>query len=123
MEKNRFKQLLESELGNVKPLITEENETINFLLRRWDLFKEKFDSELMFSSAGVCRFKKEDDFNGYFTHMSQSVLKSMFMYSVPDLGKSTKDDLLKFVTVGTEAIRDNFMDEIKKHYKSTKCKS
>jgi hypothetical protein len=43
MDKNRFKQLLESELGNVKPLITEENETINFLLRRWDLFKKRFE--------------------------------------------------------------------------------
>ena len=29
MDKNRFKQLLESTMGNVKPLITEEENTIN----------------------------------------------------------------------------------------------
>jgi hypothetical protein len=36
MELNRFKQLLESELGNVKPLIMEQESTIS-----WESFKER----------------------------------------------------------------------------------
>jgi hypothetical protein len=120
MEKNRFKQLLESKMGDVRPLIREESNTSNFLLRRWDFFKERFDWELKLT-GGVCHFKKNDDFDGYFTHMTQSVLKSMFIHSVPDLGNATKEDLIKFVAAGTEAIRDNFMDDVKKHYESTDC--
>lgn len=33
MEKNRFKQLLESKMGNVKPLINEKEETLNQLTK------------------------------------------------------------------------------------------
>ena len=120
MEKNRFKQLLESKMGDVKPLINEESDNTKFLLRRWNLFKKNFDSQLKLT-GGVCHFKKDDNFDGYVNHVCQSVLQSMFINSVPDLGNATKDDLIKFVETGTEAIRNNFMDDIKKLYDSVEC--
>ena len=50
MEKNRFKQLLESELGNVKPLLTEDTAS--------DLFKKQVDIAQTIGNWFPSKFKQ-----------------------------------------------------------------
>lgn len=95
-----------------------EGNSINFLLRRWDMFKKHFDSEFEFSA--ICHFKKDDDFSGYLKHVSRSIAQSMFLNS-GDFSKATEEEYYKFADIGSKAIIDNFKDEIEKHYELKEC--
>lgn len=95
-----------------------EGDSINFLLRRWDQFKKHFDSEFEFST--ICNFKKDDDFDGYLKHVSRSIAKSMFLTS-GNFRNATEEEYYKFVHIGSEAIIDNFKDEIEKQYELKQC--
>jgi hypothetical protein len=121
MEKNRFKQLLESKSGNVKPLINEEVNWKNFIIRRFDALEKTIDQEFDFT-GGVCYFKKENDFDGYYNHFINSVAKSLLIRNVEAKG-ITPENAKEIVKVTREIVKDDYKEKIKKHYKSTKCKS
>jgi hypothetical protein len=95
-----------------------EGDSIKFLLRRWDTFKKHFDSE--FEISAICHFKEGDDFSGYLKHVSRSIAKSMFLNS-GNFINATEEEYYKFVDFGSEAIIDNFKDEIEKHYELKEC--
>ncbi len=121
MEKNRFKQLLESKSGNVKPLISEEVNWKNFIIRRFDDFEKTIDEEFYFT-GGVCHFKKENDFDGYYNHFINSAAKSFLIGNV-GAKDMTAENAKEIIKATREIIKDDYKEKIKKHYKSTKCKS
>ena len=111
-EKKQIRSLYENEF-----LI--EGESIpNFMLRRWDKFKKHFDSEFEFSS--ICHFKKDDDLDGYVKYVSRTVAQSLFL-STFDLKSTTQEVYENFIHHASEFIKDNFKDEIEKHYELKEC--
>jgi hypothetical protein len=109
-EKKWIKLLYENE--------TAKSSSMTPLLRRWDLFSKTYDGEFEFSA--ICHFKKDDDFDGYLNHVTKGISKSMFLYDVGMEG-STNEDLFRYVNIISDAIKDNYKDDIKKQYKKKHC--
>jgi hypothetical protein len=117
MEKYRFKQLLESTMGNVKPLVSEEKNWKNFLMRRVDIIDDEIDFELKLS-VGLCSFKKDNNFDGYLDYFSRHIAKNIYQHSGLQISiTSYQDDLPSIANF----IKNYVEDKLKTYFKQTRC--